>query len=291
MFRFFQQTSKFKKSFHLNCYSHLVLNLQYPLFVMQNLSKNPHFIFNKIFAKWFLFFKNHKVVLQCKNLKNQKVAVPVSFDDFGLSNFKEIFFGGEYKADTKLNIGTLVDAGSNTGMATLFFSLTNNLKKVTMIEANDFLISEINENTRQSLADIRVEVLNKCLYPVSHKQLSFNVAQNHRDSGLDSKKNVLKKIEVETISLADVVKGMDLEIVDMLKLDIEGGEHALIDQEPTSFLKFKYLFAEVHGDYQRCEGFIEKLKALGFNASVTHDNTKLNNCLNLFAVNTNLNNF
>ena len=91
-------------------------------------------------------------------------------------------------------------------------------------------------------------------YAVSTKKgkIIFNETQeNESGSVLEDHINVLndkiKSYEVESITLNDLPNKVNSEVIDLLKLDIEGAEYELLSQVNQSDLKvFKQIFVEFH---------------------------------------------
>ena len=69
---------------------------------------------------------------------------------------------------------------------------------------------------------------------------------------------------VQAVLMESLLKKHSLPEVDLLKIDIEGAEHNILEKTPECFLKFKYIYIEIHGSIQKREDFRTKLTDLGF---------------------------
>lgn len=194
----------------------------------------------------------------------RRIAVPLRFDEFDLASYREVFFGGEYEADVDLS-GALVyvDLGANTGMAALHFLARAPLEKVLLIEANAELIPRLTETVRPRGIDVAVE--NVAVGAGDAQTVRFTVADNHRHSNARAPGSLPgREVEVRAVRLRALMEQHGIARADIVKMDIEGSEHALLAEDPDLFTTFGVLFAEVHGDQEQRDHFIERLQSLGF---------------------------
>jgi hypothetical protein len=67
-------------------------------------------------------------------------------------------------------------------------------------------------------------------------------------------------VNVPCRSLAGLLKQHSIRKIDLLKIDVEGAEHDLIDQ-PDAFASARVLIIEIHGSDEVRERFVQKLEA------------------------------
>lgn len=184
-------------------------------------------------------------------------------------NFGEVFLEEEYffKADTGSPL--IVDCGANIGLATMYFKLVYPQSRITAIEANpatfETLVQNINDN---HLAD--VETLNVAVTGGDETEATLTFAEAgdlrstrmkemHGKAGAD-----VKEIVVPAKRLSSVLP----ESVDLLKMDIEGSEHDVIDEIEPDLFRIKNIIVEYHyafGGGRRSLGdFITLLESAGF---------------------------
>lgn len=183
----------------------------------------------------------------------------------------EIYRDGGYApkmAYTPGNIKTIVDVGANIGVFSLWASRFFPAKKVYAIEMED-------SNYKELLANITVNELHETIIPV--QAAIFNKSGSvgiRRMGGLGFHMiNVQEKTHtVKALSLADFLASTGIETIDLLKIDIEGGEKYLMTPENEEIFRTRvgYVFLETHdvNDF-RTEHGVEYLQKLGFEVTLT----------------------
>ncbi len=283
MKKFLEKVSYYDSLVNLSVVSKVKIFLLYPVFLAHanRLQTNSIIHFS---SKLILGLSERFKVKQCcidQNGRSRYFYISLSEND--LSNFKEIFMGGEY--DSSLvdgQVKTLVDLGANKGLASLFFSIVFKLDKVVLLEANPRLAKELSAPGGSRLPGESI-VLNKCVTNQNVESLKFIVSDNHRDSSLSGIGiNNGEEILVPTIKLKEVLDHVG-DIVDLVKMDIEGEEFKLLKTSPLEFKRMQNLFLELHGDKEQCEDFRSELSDLGFDIIVLADYCDRFNCQNVFA--------
>lgn len=134
---------------------------------------------------------------------------------------------------------TIIDIGANIGLFTIFCStIANKIISVEPTPAHCELL-RFNTSTLSNVQVVEKAISDKpgdCLFYINDSNSTMN--------SFEYKTN--KSIVVEATTLTDLVK--DLDSVDMIKVDIEGGElHALTKQQIENVAdKVKSWFIEVH---------------------------------------------
>lgn len=156
----------------------------------------------------------------------------------------------------------IVDAGANVGLFTLYM-----LPKI----GNVYCIEPMLEH---------VEVLlslpftgNVWMGALSNKDgvTSFNIENSNTTM---NSINESGEVSVNCMTLNSFFKSQNIKNVDLLKLDIEGGEELVINQDPTvdeSLLKCKLVFIETHPEpWGNCneKELVKKMESLNFKTKV-----------------------
>lgn len=258
---FFETARKFREEFHLNSWDSSKIYLHYPLFKAAWLAEYGAG-WKKIWSQRVLGIFEKKAFPITVRGKGGKVRIPLSFQIWDLDSFKEIFWGGEYSAPFPFEeFSTYVDLGANTGMAAAYFATKAHWKKMILVEANPKLVRQI----ERIQFPISVTFISGFVSGVSKEPVEFFVHENHRNSGLSSSKDGKEeKVLVPQIPLREILSSQRLDQVDLLKMDIEGGEYSLFREDPTIFQKFRYLCAELHGSKSERDSLAEILVSLGF---------------------------
>ncbi|MGC1378881.1 MAG: FkbM family methyltransferase [Anaerolineales bacterium] len=183
----------------------------------------------------------------------------------------EIYRDGDYAPKlpyTPAEIKTIVDFGANIGVFSLWASRFFPAPKIYAVEMED-------SNYDQLLANIAVNRLQETIIPVQVAIFSESGSVGiRRLGGLGFHTvNVEEKTHtVKALSLADFLSLTQIETIDLLKIDIEGGEKYLLTPENEEVFRNRvgYVFLESHSvnDF-RTEHGVEYLQKLGFEITLT----------------------
>lgn len=183
----------------------------------------------------------------------------------------EIYRDGGYSPKlpyTPGDVKTIVDVGANIGVFSLWASRFFPAKKIYAVEMED-------SNYEQLLANITVNALEETIIPVQAAIFSESGSVGiRRMGGLGFHMvNVQEKTHtVKALSLADFLSSTGIETIDLLKIDIEGGEKYLMTPENEEIFRKRvgYVFLESHdvNDF-RTEHGVEYLRKLGFEITLT----------------------
>jgi FkbM family methyltransferase len=192
------------------------------------------------------------------------VLVPVRFAPGDLASFSEVFFGGEYEPPLPA-ASTLVDAGANTGMATLFFAAHYGLDRILVVEPNPALRCVLERNL-ESVRD-RTSFVHAALTDRDGGAVDLFVGGHHRHSAVGAGDGA--PVAVPSRSLRCILDEHGFDEVDILKLDIEGSEHRVVSSDPEILDRVRCVVAELHGTREARDATAELLVARGF--GLDHD--------------------
>lgn len=169
---------------------------------------------------------------------------------------------------TPTDIETVVDFGANIGVFSLWAHHIFAPKKIYAVEMEA-------SNYKQLLANISINALEATIQPVQaaifNESGSVGIRRMEWLGGfhmlnLDEKLNTVK-----ALSLADFLAMTNIEMIDLLKIDIEGAEKYLLTPENEAVFrdKVRYVFLETHSvnDF-RTEHGVEYFQRLGFEISL-----------------------
>ncbi len=164
---------------------------------------------------------------------------------------KEIFEDNCYEEIYQVKPGDVVmDLGASTGPFT--WSIMDKASKVIVVEPSKELIPLIEKNTE----GYPVSIVNKALAKWDGEELMDNVFDN--DSGMKEDLHYISK-EVETISFRSIIKEHNLDRIDFIKTDCEGGEYSLFTEANMPFLlnNVRSIVGEWHLSYKYPEHKVE----------------------------------
>lgn len=169
--------------------------------------------------------------------------IRVRANDSDLVMFEQVFVGGDYDFDFGFEPATIIDAGANAGYATLFFHRRHPAAKIIAVEPDPTTFETLAQNTagiaqvrairgglwsgRQALAIANPDAP-KCMVSL-------------RPAGAPGDGNI------EGYGVADLMRIAGTGIIDVLKMDIEGGELEVFTANAAEWLpKVRVLMVELH---------------------------------------------
>ncbi len=165
-----------------------------------------------------------------------------------IPTFHQIFTFKDYDIPLPFEPRTIIDAGANIGFASVYFTNRYPKAKIVCIEPEQSNFALLQENIRNypNVTPIKGAISNE-------GGTTFNVV----DSGggnwgfmtlAESAVTKGKIVDtVTTISIGEIVEQMGFDQIDLLKIDIEGAEKELFENNYESWLpKTKCLIIELH---------------------------------------------
>ena len=189
------------------------------------------------------------------------LRVPVWLSPDHLTSFREVIWFHAYALQGDWIPDAMVDAGANIGYASLYMGLRYPVKTILAIEANPFLWPLLID-VGKSLKEVGVQVfIAEGALTGTEGTVFLNVQENSRNSSTDSRGGQLR---VEGHRLANwmgqlKVPASEFQTRALFKLDIEGGEYELFENDPSIFDHFDYLISEFHGPLERRYPLIQKV--------------------------------
>ncbi len=165
-----------------------------------------------------------------------------------LLTFHQIFTFKEYEMNLGFVPKIIIDAGANIGLAAVYFTEKYPFAKIIAIEpesSNFEMLKKNSENYKNVLLHKRA----LC----NQSNLVLNVIDKGYGNwgfiteieGSLNSKNVVDT--VKTITIDEIVKENNLEFIDLLKIDIEGGEKELFESNFENWLpKTRCIAIELH---------------------------------------------
>lgn len=168
-----------------------------------------------------------------------------------LSTFTQIFLNREYEIPLAKEPKVIIDAGANVGYASAFFALQFPRAKIIAIEPEtaNFNLLKQNTSTFQNVSPI-----NAAIWPVSGQV-------NLLDPGAgswgfeaadlaDGRTDIPSLGTVRAVTVEEIMSEFKLDFIDILKVDIEGGEKALFAGSPAWLNRVGVVMIELHDPRQ-----------------------------------------
>jgi FkbM family methyltransferase len=157
---------------------------------------------------------------------------------------------------------TIVDAGANIGLTTLFFKSANQDVRVISIEPDPQNHAQASKNFQENLLQ-SVHLQQLALWPKSER---LNIVNDFRD-----KQEWSLRVEVSDHGLIKTITPLEAilflgETVDIFKMDIEGGEFEIfnIENDLSWLNRIKVIALEIHEEYGAAEKINAVLTNYGF---------------------------
>lgn len=154
--------------------------------------------------------------------KHMQVAVA---DPSEVRALIEIFVLGTYAWSYRGPIQTIVDAGAHVGGTTLWFAARYPNARIVALEPHPDTLTRLRENTQRYP---NVEVVAAALHDEDGQVELFGGNQSWAASLVPAKNLLRTRHQVPAITLDHLVGGHNLERIDILKLNIEGSETAVL---------------------------------------------------------------
>jgi FkbM family methyltransferase len=195
--------------------------------------------------------------------------VEVSRDDFDQSShwsYHEIFIDQDYSLIPE-NAKVILDIGANIGLTTLYM-LSKGAKQVYSFEPSSNTLKHLRKNTEKYP---NVVVIDKAISYTDHEQLTFYYSDVASSIGTlsDSTTNSTTNSEqVNTININSFISQYNLDKIDYVKIDCEGGEKAFFETiTDYNLKKIQIVEGEIHEwitSHQFLDFLKDKLNRCGF---------------------------
>ena len=162
--------------------------------------------------------------------------------------YKQVFVNQEYDFLVQTPPKTIVDAGANIGLASIYFANRYPEAKIISIEPEkgNFMLLKKNVKPYSNI------------YPVNAALWSKNEEINlvdpgwgnwaFRTEGKDSSEHLLGNIShtIRAITIDRIIDDFELDKIDILKIDIEGAEKEVFDDTSSWIRKVDAIIVELH---------------------------------------------
>jgi len=173
--------------------------------------------------------------------------------------FKEIFVEEYYRFETDSKAPIIFDCGANVGTSCAFFKYHFPQSRILTFEPNLKIVEYLKRNIKNNSLE-NIEVIEKAVW-INNNGLELGM-EDADASSIYLDKN---KTKVESIRLKDYLEKE--EVVDMLKMDIEGAEVEVLKDCRESLTNVKNIFVEYHSyssNSQKLSEIIRVLESSGF---------------------------
>ncbi|WP_452224176.1 FkbM family methyltransferase [Lacinutrix chionoecetis] len=157
--------------------------------------------------------------------------------------FEEVFISKIYDIALTFTPKTIIDAGANTGFASLFFKYRYPDADIVAVEIDNGNVEMIQKNMK---GYTNFEILRKGVY---NKNAFFKIENPYNATNSYVVKEVTKDqdYDIEAVTIDHIIDYKNWDTVDILKIDIEGAELELFKSNYEKWLpKVKVIYVETH---------------------------------------------
>lgn len=185
--------------------------------------------------------------------------------------FKQVFVERQYDIPIPFVPKRIIDAGANIGLSSIYFSYRFPQARIIAIEPSKENF-EILQRNLQDLA--QVELLCMGLWN-KETRLQIIDMKSSKDSFMVKEVSSSAEHGIPAISVRAIMKRYGFDSIDILKIDIEGSEKEVFEENYESWLpKTKMLLIEIH-DFMKdgcATSIFRAISKYNFSFSMKHEN-------------------
>ncbi len=217
--------------------------------------------------KFSNFIYSYDLAVKMKNGKSIVIrpdskSLGINSTDLGIAC--EMFVAEIYKPSTKIdskNVKRIIDVGGNVGYSCIYWLNKFPNSHITVFEPHPKHLAQIYTHLKLNQAEKIVTVI-----PCGASNVAGQLFLT--DMGGDSSITTEESENTISVPMIDLFEAVGTEEIDILKIDIEGGEYALLSDPRFADLKCKVITMEWHNTreypdgYQWCVSRLEELNYL-----------------------------
>lgn len=194
----------------------------------------------------------------------KKITVPDSGSFLGV--YQEMFVEEIYKFVSKNNAPLIIDCGSNIGLSVIYFKQQYPSAKIIAFEADPQICATLSHNIKEfNLTDVEIHA--KAIW-TKDGFIEFQTEGGASGMITQDKSSDENTIRIPSVRLKSLLEQFD--IIDFLKIDIEGAEYDVIKDCADKLHKAQNIFIEYHSMEDKTQQLGELLNILKFSGFRYH---------------------
>ena len=188
--------------------------------------------------------------------------------DCSYRNYIEFFADDIYGCFNLNDLDLVLDIGANIGLFAKYM-YNKNAKKVILVEANPLIKKSIEtvmgEDMEKSSLYLAPLFEEKRVVDFKYSTTNSTIGSVVMDSSVSGYEELDASMDLETITMEEVISENNIERISLFKCDIEGGEYDLIESLSAEHMKMVDRFLiEFHQNKGQLQGMVDKLESYGF---------------------------
>lgn len=202
------------------------------------------------------------------NSTELKICLRKKSSDFAV--FNQVFIDQEYEPilllvkEYNIEIKNIVDLGGNIGLTTLYLRSHFPSSDIHVLEPNKANLKILEKNIRENGFE-KIHPYQLAIWSNDGSAFLINDFKDSREWSMRVTTEAIGE-EIETVSLSTLMNRLNLDIIDILKIDIEGSEFELFSKDKSFLLdlshRTKLIALELHGDQLQNFDIVRTLTSL-----------------------------
>jgi FkbM family methyltransferase len=193
------------------------------------------------------------------------VILNYRFNEGDLQSIREVWLDGCYRLPSHVKPRTLVDLGGNIGLTSLWFAKKYPIKHLVVVEPDPVNASLIRDNFRDN--QIASTVIEAAVGPKDGIAIFAAHERSNVGHVVAVDPEAVKPdmgVSIPMVSMATVLKSLPGgAMVDLMKMDIEGGETALMAGDLGWLERIAFIITELHPPIVNCEEIVAAVVSQG----------------------------
>jgi len=203
-------------------------------------------------------------------IQGRNTDLKLRLNDSDIRVVRELILHDEYRAMREIapaDARRIVDAGANVGISALLLSRTFPEAAIVCVEPDEANVARARLHLSENGFG-NVQVLQAALWPVDDRVDLSTPAQDHQSWAIQAKAS--RDGRVRAISVPTLMKEAGWDRIDLLKLDIEGGEFPLFSHPGARewLPRVQSMVGEYHPDLGDEKELLRSIESEGFKVEI-----------------------
>ena len=210
---------------------------------------------------WFITKKIYKkLIIYYLKLKFKPLLIRKKTTDYRV--FEKIFFNKDLSLPIHIKPKLIIDCGAYVGYSTIWFANKYPKAKIIAVEPEISNFRTLKVNTQNLL---NVQLIRSAVWK-NNANLKIKDSGGGKWAFVVEEVNPKEKDSFKAVSINGIIKKSDYNIIDILKLDIEGAEKEVFSHNTEWLNQVNILIIELHECYKKgCnKPFISAIKNYDF---------------------------